>query len=152
MTRGTAPRPKRPTAATPGYPSANPGLRSATDHPGGRRPCVPTRLPARNRRTLLPRSPTAPPCAAQTEFSATRSDRCTFPPGWFTAHAEMRALRARIFMRCLVCRYPNRAIVKSSLSIMSEAHRTAESARLNIASLATVEARITTGSDSNAPV
>jgi len=65
---------------------------------------------------------TPTPARERSRLAATRSH----------PHAEMRALHARIFMRCLVCRYPNRAIVKSSLSIMSEAHLPAEYVWLSV--------------------
>jgi hypothetical protein len=45
---------------------------------------------------------------------------CSDPLVWACSSAEMSALHARIFIRCLVCRYPNRAIVKSIVPIVSE--------------------------------
>ncbi len=89
MTRRTAPA---AAAAKPGYPLAE--FRPAADNGPrwGAAPCAPTCLPARSRPTLLPRSPTAPPCTVRIGFPAARLwPGCAVPgvrrpAGRFTAH------------------------------------------------------------------
>ena len=67
---------------------------------------TPARLTACSRPTPLPRSSAALPCTARTGFPPHASGLMCVPGigrpvGWFTAHAELRALPWRIYMHRL---------------------------------------------------